>query len=78
MYFVYFQVAAQRPTLGLFICQNVSDLQILNSFKKLRSFWIEVTKGIFSKPLFRGRKFDLKIGIIPKEINTYKKHYLLW
>ena len=24
MYFVYFQVAAQRPTLGLFICQNVS------------------------------------------------------
>ena len=44
MYFVYFQVAAP---LGLFICQNVSDLQISNSFKKLRSFWIEVTKGIF-------------------------------
>ena len=36
-------------------CQNMSNLQISNSFEKLRSFWIEVAKDIFL-----GRKFDLK------------------
>ena len=41
-------------------CQSMSDLQISISFKKLRSFWIQICKAYFSKPLFRGRKFDLK------------------
>ena len=41
-------------------CQTMSDLQILNSFEKLRSFCIQICKAFFSKPLFRGRKFDLK------------------
>ena len=49
-----------RNTLGLFTCQIPSDLQILNSFEKLRSFCIQICKAFFSKPLFRGRKFDLK------------------
>ena len=56
------------------MCQNVSDLQISDSFEKLRSFWIEVIKGIFfSKSLFKGREFDLKFShfcITPKE-NIY-------
>ena len=38
----------------------MSDLQISNSFEKLRSFCIQICKAFFSKPLFRGRKFDLK------------------
>ena len=37
----------QRFTVGLFICQNVSDFQISNSFEKLRSFYIKVILYIF-------------------------------
>ena len=51
----------------MFICHFLSNLQILNSFEKLRSFWIQICKAFFSKPPFRGRAFDLKFCIIPKE-----------
>ena len=64
-------------TVGLFICQSLSDFQISNSFEKLRSFWIQICKAFFSKSIFRGRKFDLKFGVIPKEINVYQKYSIL-
>ena len=54
-------------------CQSMSDLQISISFKKLRSFWIQICKAYFSKPLFRGRKFDLKFCTFlryPKRVHS--------
>ena len=58
--------------IGLFICQNVSDFKKTHSFEKLISFYIEVIKGIFSKPLFRGRKFDPNFCIIQKRSMYFK------
>ena len=53
--------------IGLFTCHFSSNLEISNSFEKLRSFWIQICKAFFSKPLFRGRAFDLKFCITTKE-----------
>ena len=64
-------VAFAIHTLGLFICQSSSDFQISNSFEKLRSFWIQICKAFFSKPLFRGRAFDLNFCTTPKENTAY-------
>ena len=66
-----------EKSLGLFICQSPSDFQISISFEKLRSFWIQICNAFFSKLIFRGRKFDLKFGVIPKEINVYQKYSIL-
>ena len=40
----------------------MSDFQFSNSFEKLRSFWIQICKVFLSKPMFRGREFELKFG----------------
>ena len=42
-------------------CQSLFNLEISNSSEKLRSFWIQICKAYFSKPLFRGRASHVKI-----------------
>ena len=37
---------------------------------------LKLQKAFFSKPLFKGREFDLNFGIIPKENNVFQVYSL--
>ena len=65
----------QGSLLDKVSCQCMSDLQILNSSEKLRSFCIELSYYFCSKPLFRCRSFGLKFAHILH--NRKKEHCIL-
>ena len=58
----YFQEYTRVAQNYILFCQKLSDLQISNSSEKLRSFWIQICKAIFSKPLFKGLASALKFS----------------